>query len=119
MTSPTREQILAAHYATEQLALLATSITERHDVKDYREMILKALPPKPQPTMADVEWDDDKHYLAEARQTFCGKVIMLGKDDDGFIKFLVPNFYESGLDVAPPISFTLTGKRYALTEVQE
>lgn len=69
MTEPTREQILAAHYATEQLALLATSITERQDVKDYKEMIFKALPPKTNTTMADVNWEHSKHFLTVAEST--------------------------------------------------
>lgn len=118
MTPPTRQEIIDAYKALEELYDWALEWAGTRAHSRYGA-IRDVLPPKPQPTMADVEWDDDKHYLAEARQTFCGKVIMLGKDDDGFIKFLVPNFYESGLDVAPPISFTLTGKRYTLTEVQE
>lgn len=118
MTQPTRKEIIDAHDALTSLLKIASRTSTASAIINEK-VVRAALPPKPRPTMADVEWDDDKHYLAEARQTFCGKVIMLGKDDDGFIKFLVPNFYESGLDVAPPISFTLTGKRYTLTEVQE
>lgn len=117
MTKPTREQIQAAHYATEQLALLATSITERHDVKDYREMILKALPPKPQPTMAEVEWDGDKHYMAEA-EVGENKLIMLQPDLIGRIRCFDP---ESGkvMPAIEPEDVTPTGRRYTLTEVQE
>lgn len=119
MTKPTREQILAAHYAAEQLALLATSITERQDVKDYKEMILRALPPRPQPTMADVEWDDDLHYLAEATHLVYETVLMLGQDRDGVIKFLALNRADSKTVWGQPECLTPTGKRYTLTEVQE
>lgn len=115
MTKPTREQIQAAHYATEQLALLATSITERHDVKDYREMILKALPPRPQPTMAEVEWDDDKHYLAEAATVGGDKVIMLWESTMGRISVI-----DGGIvGTLRAEDLTPTGKRYRLQEVQE
>ncbi len=115
MTKPTREQIQAAHYATEQLALLATSITERHDVKDYREMILKALPPKPQPTMAEVEWNNDVHYLAEAERAGWGKVTMLWGSTIGNISVIGDGLVR---DVRAE-DLTPTGRRYTLTEVQE
>lgn len=115
MTKPTREQILAAHYAAEQLALLATSITERQDVKDYKEMILRALPPKPLPTMAEVEWDDEVHYLAEAEHENGDAVIMLGKDASGRINIVGKGFVASVYTNL----LTPTGKRYTLTEVQE
>ena len=120
MTEPTREQILAAHYAAEQLALLATSITERQDVKDYKEMILRALPPKPLPTMAEVEWDDDKHYLAEAEHVDWGTMIML-KPMRAYpqIKCLSTEGGEQNCVYVHPDHLTPTGRRYTLTEVQE
>lgn len=117
MTKPTREQILAAHYAAEQLALLATSITERHDVKDYKEMILAALPPRPQPTMAEVEWDDDKHYMAEAEVGEI-KLIMLRPDLIGRIRCFDPESCKVMPSIEPE-DVTPTGRRYTLTEVQE
>ena len=60
-SKPTHEEIIAAHEALEKLCdrLPAT--------RSAKESILRALPPKPQLTMAEVEWDDDKHYLAEAK----------------------------------------------------
>ena len=120
MTKPTREQIQAAHYATEQLALLATSITERHDVKDYREMILKALPPKPQPTMAEVKWDDKKHYLAEAEHVDWGKVVMLYYDGQfNRIQYFCKLDESNMVVYSDPANLTPTGKRYTLTEVQD
>ena len=119
MTKPTREQILAAHYATEQLVLLATVVRESPAVKDYREMILKALPPRPQPTMADVEWDDDVHYLAEATHLVYETVLMLGRDSDDAIKFLALNRADSKTVWGQPRDLTPTGRRYTLTEVHD
>lgn len=120
MTKPTREQILAAHYATEQLALLATSITERQDVKDYREMILKALPPKPQPTMGDVEWDDDKHRFAEAEHVDWGTMIML-KPMREYPQIKCLSTKGGDFCILYPLAecITPTGRRYTPTEVQE
>ena len=115
MTEPTREQILAAHYATERLALLATSITERQDVKDYKEMILRALPQRPQPTMAEIECDNDVHYLAEAERAGWGKVTMLWVSTIGNISVIGDGLVR---DVRAE-DLTPTGRRYTLTEVQE
>ena len=115
MTNPKREQIEAAYFATEQLVLLATVVRESPAVKDYREMILKVLPPRPQPTMADIEWDDDKHFLAEAEHTNYGKVIMLWAATIGNIAVI-----EDGIvGTIKSEDLTLTGRRYTLTEVQE
>lgn len=120
MSTPTREQILAAHYATERLVLLATSITESPAVKDYREMILKALPSKPQPTVADVGWDNKKHRFAVAEHPDYGEVIMLQSDlTTGQIRILLNDYGEFHMPYASPQNLTPTGKRYTLTEVQE
>lgn len=123
MTTPTRQEILDAHEAADNLAELAAHpmsyATDAEVANDYRETILAALPPRPRPTMAEVEWDDDKHYLAEAEHLDYGKVIMLGPDHDGLIEFFVPKFHKSRYDTEPPYTLTPTGKRYTLTEVQE
>lgn len=72
------------------------------------------------PTMADVEWDDDKHCLREAEHPEYGKVIMLSHINycnqiavlwSGSRKFI-------DLCVVPE-DLTPTGRRYTLTEVQE
>lgn len=119
MTNPKREQIEAAYFATEQLVLLATVVRESPAVKDYREMILKVLPPRPQPTMADIEWDNDKHYLAEAEHSYRGKVIMLYRHAGlRQIQYLRAGGANEIL-FAAPADLTPTGKRYTLTEVQD
>ena len=108
MSNPTRQEIIEAHEALE--ALSKRSLGTR-----YVEMaILKALPPRPQPTMAEIEWDDDKHYLAEAEFDGHGPSIMLRETTSNCISVI------SGGLVRPafPEELTPTGKRYTLTEVE-
>jgi hypothetical protein len=118
MSSPTRQEIIDAY---EMLDVLLGYSEDRNPdlVPERRSIIEKALPPRPQATMAEVEWDDDKHYLAEAEHQYCGEVIMLGPDEGGLIEFFVPKLRASRYDAAYPGSLTLTGRRYTLTEVQE
>lgn len=123
MPNPTRQEIIEAHDAAEKLAKLAARqvsyATDEEIANSWKKQILAALPPKPQPTMAEVEWDDDKHYLAEAEQNIHGKVIMLGLDENGLIEYFVPRLRECRYDAAHRETITPTGKRYTLTEVQE
>lgn len=122
MTEPTREQILAAHRALAHLYNAASDglpISEQV-ARSIRGEILTALPPKPRPTMADVEWDDELHYLAEAENEGWGKVLMLGMDHESRgVTILVKTGNVVYLPCAKPQSLTPTGKRYTLTEVQE
>lgn len=121
MSNPTRQEIINAHQTLRYLCdcLEAEWKIGATTIKDSKSVIEKALPPKPQPTMAEVEWDDDKHYLAEAEQTKYGQAIMLGLDETGFIEFFVPRLRECRYDAAHPDTLTPTGRRYTLTEVQE
>lgn len=125
MTNPTRQEIINAHDAAEGLKNAALPTADFCGDKDkflmWHKDILKALPPKPQPTMAEVEWDNDKHRFAEAEQNLYGNVIMLGVDDDNMnmIAFLVPPEFGTGIDAAFRETLTPTGKRYTLTEVQD
>ncbi|WP_248099484.1 hypothetical protein [Corynebacterium kefirresidentii] len=123
MPNPTRAQILNAHEALEELKNVALSAADFcGDTEKYlawKSEIIAALPPKPQPTMAEVEWDDDKHYLAEAKYEPYGSVIMLGPADDGLIEFFSPRLRECRYDSAYRGTLTPTGKRYTLTEAQE
>ena len=108
-SKPTHEDIIDAHDALEKLCdrLPAT--------RAAKESILRALPPKPQPTMAEVEWDDEEHYLAEAQHMHSGRVIMLTQVDDSAIKCLKKDngyTFTACSDFLKP-----TGKRYAFTEL--
>lgn len=118
MSNPTRQEIIDAHEALIELCRLAEelAVTEVQDRQAWKchASIRAALPPKPQPTMAEVEWDDELHYLAEAEHVDMGKVIMLWKTTSGRISFI-----RSGLVWAEPsATLTPTGRRYTLTEVQ-
>lgn len=118
MTEPTRTDIIRAYEALDDICNLVI-MGRGYPANEYRNLILAALPPKPQPTMAEIEWDDDLHYLAEAENVEWGTVIML-RYERGFDRIQIfdtgtPNKFGFAL----PASLTPTGKRYTLTEVQE
>ena len=124
MTNPTRQEIINAHEALEDMHHIARKTTEKWDEEGltdfWKSLILKALPPKPKPTMAEIKWDDDKHYLAEAENPAWGKVLMLGMSHDSKeVTTLIKTDKVVYLPGLPPQSLTPTGKRYTLTEVQE
>lgn len=127
MPNPTRQQIIDAHDALEILYDLveALSVTdsETYLARKHCTSVLAALPPKPQPTMDEVEWDDDKHYLAEAEvrtESEGGvKVVMLNPTPSRKILCLHRAYSTTGAYRVSPAHLTPTGKRYTLTEVQE
>lgn len=123
MNDHTRQDIINAYDALEELKNVALSTADFCGDTDkylmWKNEILKVLPPKPQLTMADIEWDDAKHYLAEAEHPDYGKVIMLGLNSYSLIDFFAPKRYSSRFKDAPPEILTPTGKRYTLMEVQE
>ena len=88
MPNPTRQEITDAHEALSNLAAFASryveDMVEMNQTLGWNETIKAALPPKPQPTMAEIEWDDDKHLLTEADHSVWGKVVMLSDDVDGY-----------------------------------
>lgn len=105
--NPTRQEILEAHEALEKLCqrLPAT--------RAAKETILRALPPLPRLTMAEIEWDEEEHFLAEAEHPNWGKVVMLYEFDE-FISFMQTS---DGPKVAlgdVKERFTPTGRRYVL-----
>jgi len=124
MTQPTRQQILNAHEALEELKNVALSAADFcGDTEKYlawKSEIIAALPPRPRPTMAEVEWDEEKHYLAEAEHPAYGKVAMLSMSSlSGEVRTF---FKEDGVIYTPyvlPKNLTPTGRRYTLTEVQD
>lgn len=119
MTNPTRDQILRAYTAlTGMCELVERRAGYRPD--EYAQNILKALPPKPRPTMAEVEWDDDEHYLAEAEHADWGTMTML-KPMRTYpqIKCLSTKGGDYCIVYPSTEDLTPTGRRYTLTEVQE
>lgn len=112
MPNPTRQEIIDAHEALETLCVRAPEDTPAYALKS---LILSALPPKPRPTMADVEWLDGVHYLAEAEHKDGRIVIMLTRDSSERISFI----WNELIDATHPQNLTPTGRLYTLTEVQE
>lgn len=124
MTQSTRQEIIDAYTAVTTLARLAEEFTpvrveEHKEINDLHLAVRAVLPPLPQPTMAEVEWDDELYYLAEAEHTDFGKVIMLGLNAYSMIDFFAPERYASRFKDTHPANLTPTGKRYTLTEVQD
>lgn len=124
MPNPTRQEILDAHNALGELRDLAEELAvtdgEVQQTRKYHASILAALPPRPRPTMAEIKWDDDKHYLAEAEHPDFGKVIMLGYDPlSGLIRITRPKENGALWQTVEPGTLTPTGRRYTLTEVQD
>lgn len=122
MTHPTRQDIINAHDALAELANYNGRHNLAHDDNYFRllNIVAKAFPPKPQLTMADIEWDDEKHYLAEAINTNYGEVIMVFQHTTTEkIYFISPYGEEQPFVYAAPEDLVPTGKRYQLTEIQE
>lgn len=122
MPNPTRQQIINAHEALEELKNVALSAADFcGDTENYlawKSEILAALPPLPRPTMAEVEWDDKLHYLAEAESESGVKVVMLSQNRD-FIRCIQPPNAGDVVIGVPSEDLTPTGRRYTPTEVQE
>ena len=76
--------------------------------------VLMALPTNPEPTMADIKWDDDKHRMAEARHPEHGSVIMLDQHSRGMIVCLVKGKHDTLIEESQRL--TPTGKHYTLSE---
>ena len=119
MSTPTRKQIHDAHEALETLT--DTCIHSSEQAEELRDLVRLVLPPIPQPTMADVAWNDEKHFLAEAKTKNGPLVAMIGKRQDQWITCIPIETYPSLLHMRTEFEgyLTLTGKRYTLTEVQE
>lgn len=117
MTEPIRKDIIAAHNALNELCNLASPFSAPRDatnkIEKRRQMLLKVLPPKPVPTMADIEWNDNKHFLAEAEHSIYGTVIMIDEARNEHIRFTTsPLSIIVGSDCVPKDQLTPTGYRY-------
>ncbi|EGT5788778.1 hypothetical protein A9D03_13545 [Corynebacterium striatum] len=117
MSTPTRQEILDAQLARQWAEWSKSCEVSSPEIQAAANFILANIPA---PTMAEVEWDDDKHFLAEAEHPDFGKVIMLGKSwVHEQIDILVNNDQGIGFQLEYPADLTPTGRRYTLTEVQE
>lgn len=118
MANPTRQEIIDAY---EELYMLLGFYADRNPdrVPECRRIIEKVIPPRPQPTMAEVEWDDDKHRFAEAENPDHGEVIMLNVSQiSGKVRIFFNQYGEFYLGYASPENLTPTGRRYTLTEIE-
>lgn len=122
MSNPTRQEIIEAHAALDELIKFANKYQYYYGDSSplfQAEDILKALPPKPQPTMDDVDWEHDKHFLAVAEDTrdnqryimlfpdMSDRIRCIGKGSSRYTTSLLREY------LAP------TGERYTLKEGNE
>lgn len=120
MSTPTDRQVIDAHNALDRIYqhLLFDKDVNLKALDDAVSAVHRVLPPKPElPTMEGVEWDNELHYLAEA-MVGGTKLIMLSPDLGGWIRTFNPKTGKV-MPVLEPRDVTPTGKRYALTEVQD
>lgn len=124
--NPTRQEILAAYDALDDLLIYAKSYEQESGfnrvklqalAQELRQDIENALPPIPHPTMEDIEWDDDKHFLAEAEHSEYGKVAMVSKTHDTEeIYYLRWGATGRLMALDSPDKLTPTGHRYVLQD---
>lgn len=119
MTNPTRQEIIDAHKALEELknaALKSVHFCGDTEAHLWRtQEILTALPPLPRPTMAEIEWDEGEHFLMEAEHPDWGAVVMLYEYGE-YIEVMQAS---GGPKVALSDTkerFTPTGRRYVLQD---
>lgn len=119
MAKPSRQQIIEAYEALEELRDSAREqIGLTADAK--YDTILEVLPSKPELTMADVEWNDDEHSLTEAIHPKYGNVPMLAQHYlNDLIGILVKDADddEFGVLYVEPNTLTPTGRKYELKEI--
>lgn len=123
MPQPTPQEVVNAHKALDELLRLSLSLSitdkQEDDALLCQEIIHHALPPIPHSTMAEVEWDDDKHYLAEAKHVDpqYGLVTLIQETYDGDIRKIRCMINKSGktfIFSELPKNLTPTGYRYKL-----
>ena len=118
MSQPTRKQTIEAHDALKKLENAAYRGEKEWNSIYWKNLILAALPPKPAPTMADIEWDSEQHYLAEAETENGIKVVMLSQDEN-VIKCIQPPNAGDVVIRLPKKELTPTGRHYIPTQTQE
>lgn len=112
--NPTRQEIIDAQLARQWAEWNKSCEVSSPEIQAAANFILAHTTP---PTMADVEWDDDKHFLAEAEHCSLGKVVMLSKiRGGGEIYYIRRGFEGKLLTLSSPEALTPTGRRYVLQE---
>nr|DAL10893.1 MAG TPA_asm: hypothetical protein [Caudoviricetes sp.] len=115
MTNLTRQKIIDAHEALDEIL----KFTTRHpEVYYLKQQVFAALPPKPALTMAETKWDSEQHYLAEAETENGIKVVMLSQDENAIKCIQPPNAGDVVIRL-PRKELTPTGRHYTPTQPQE
>lgn len=109
--NPTRQEIIDAQLARQWAEWNKSCEVSSPEIQAAANFILAHTTP---PTMADVEWDDELHYLAEAEHKDGRIVIMLTRDSSTRINFI----WNELIDSTHPQNLTPTGRLYTLTEVE-
>lgn len=114
MTNLTRQEIIDAQLARQWAEWNNSCEVSSPEIQAAANFILAHTTP---PTMAEIEWDDEKHYLAEAEHPIVGTVIMLDNttNNEG-IKILFKDNYGFHFSYVYPERLTPTGRRYVLQE---
>lgn len=112
MTDLTRQEIIDAQLAREWAEWNKSCEVSSPEIQAAANFILAHTTP---PTMADVEWDDELHYLAEAEHPNWGKVVMLGIGEEKLIDVFIPHLRKSNC-IVPRRNLTPTGRRYVLQD---
>lgn len=116
MANPTRQDIINAHAAVEGLTNAALPTADFCGDKDkflmWQKEITKLLPPRPEPTMAEIGWDSDNYYLAEAEHSAYGLVIMIGEGKASDTIHIIHHGKESRCCEVASGDLTPTGRRY-------
>ena len=116
MANPSRQDIVEAHEALEELRDSAREQAGLRADLQYED-VLAVLPSKPKLTMNEIEWDDDKHFLAEAELDNGNKVIMIGEEPDGTISVFKPSPAEYTGSTIIPNYLIPTGRKFELKEI--
>lgn len=123
MTDSNRQEAIAAHNALAALVCFgqvhSVDPEEAEWIKIKGKEVAAVLPPRPRPTMAEIEWGDE-HFLAEAEHPDYGLVIMLSEGvEPGVIHVMC---CEDKVDRVYQVSdecLTPTGRRYTLTDTRQ
>ena len=109
---------------------LDTEEQEREMRKELEDNVLRLLPPKPKPTMAEVMWSSKEHYLAEATvrdhdddsiegHPPIDKVAMLKEADDDTITVINISVPILGVSDYDKDILVPTGKYYKVVEEEK
>lgn len=112
MIDPTRKEIIDAQLARQWAEWNKSCEVSSPEIQAAANFILAHTTP---PTMAEVEWEDDKHHLAEAEDEHGIRMIMVSDELD-FIRCMQPPNAGGIVLGVPKKDLTPTGRRYVLQE---